>query len=342
MNPEVLFDLVSNYWDEDGKDNYPLKLKGKKEIMLDRKKQGVVIIKAVQAFIHGYGIEEKKDCKIQAFTGSSDLPQLTKDVFNVTQAVDNFDLLWQMVFKGVPLKRGQLEWEIADVNSGQDFELIPEGGKVQFFGIEGDKVIVGVKKYGMGIGVTWETIEGRKLYKFWDQLTDVRSKLFNLWADVHYGLLATAATSNQITWQAGTTTLDKDIATLNKGAQDSGEANKDKGYGDTANSRFTFYASPKLRARINQALRVTTVESMNKDGQIVDANIDAKYSYNSQIPTNKGILILPGHKIQNSVYLREKSFSKEQMENMSQLKTYWTAFGAVVADTDQCYELAFA
>ncbi len=342
MNPEVLFDLCCNFVDEDGKENYELKVASKKPIMLNRKQQGAVMRKSIQAFIHGVAMPLSKDRKIQAFTGSSDLVQLTKDVFNVTQAVPNFDLNWQQAFKGVPLKKGQLSWEICDVNSGQNFELIPEGGKIQFGSIEGTKEIVDIQKYGMGIGVTWETIEGRKLYKFWDQLTDTRAKLYGLWADVHYGLLATAATANQVSHQAGTTTLDKDIATLNKGAQDIGEANKDKGYGDTANARFLFYATPKLRTRINQALRVTTSESVNKDGQIVDAQIDPYYTYNSQIPANKGLLILPMNKIQNSVYLREKSFSKEQMESMNQLKAYWTAFGAAIGDNDQCYELAFA
>lgn len=345
MNREVLFDLVHNFHDPDGKENYPLKVKGKQEIMLNHREQGRAIVKSIQAFIHSGSVEVSKDVRIQAFTGSSDLPSLTKDVFNITQQVDNFDQLWALVFKGVPLKRGQLSWEIADVNSGQDFKLIPEGGKVEFFGITGSKVIIDVDKFGMGIGVTWETLEGRKLYLFWDQLMDVRAKMMGLWADVHYGLLATAGTSNPITFQAGTGTLDRDIATLNKGAEELGETNKDKGFGDTANARLTLFASPKLRARLNQALRVTSADlaRAGNQGQVtVDQNIDPRYTYNTQIPVDKALLVLPGQKIQNSVYLREKSFSKEQMESMSQVRTYWTAFGATVADTDQVFELSFS
>ena len=80
----------------------------------------ILLHKTIQAFFQGVGSVDKNDKNkiIQAFSGSSDLPTLTKDVFNVTMAVNVFDSLWQNSFKGVPLMKGQLSWEIADVNTG--------------------------------------------------------------------------------------------------------------------------------------------------------------------------------------------------------------------------------
>ena len=76
-------------------------------------------------------------------------------------------------------------------------------------------------------------------------------------------------------------------------------------------------------------------------GQIVTGNIKPIFTYNSAILANKGILVLPGRKIQNSVYLNELGFSRQEMESLNELRTYWTAFGAIIADTDQVFELSF-
>ena len=347
MNMEKLFDLVCHMNHSPG-ENYKM---GK--AVLNYKQQGIVLKKSVQAFIHKVGLPGEGKKIIQAFEGSTELPQLTHDVFTVTQQTQNFDLLWQSAFKGISLRKGELEWEVSDVTDGMVFELIPEGGKCKFFGVSGSTTTIKVSKYAAGLGVTWETIEGRKLYKFIDQITTARAKLYELWADIHYGLLAAGCLTNQVTWQgvAGDPVIDRDIATLNKGYTTIGEATKDSGYGDTANSLMLVYASPNLKSRLNQALRATSSDMVSgrRDnspgsvgGQIVEHPIKASYSWNSAIPSNKALMVLPGNKIQNAVYLRELGLQEKDIASLSELKAYWTAFGATVADTDQCAELAFS
>jgi hypothetical protein len=346
---EKMFDLVCHMNENPG-EAYSLD----KNIRLNYKQQGAVLKKSIQAFIFKNGNTSGKDGKkiIQAFSGSSDLPQLTKDVFNVTLATPNFDLSWQNSFKGVQLKKGQLSWEICDVANGMVFELIPEGGKCKFYGVSGNKAIVDVQKYAAGIGLTWEIIEGRKLNQFVDLLETTRAKLFKLWADIHYGLLATAAATNAVTWQGVATDpiIDRDIATINKGYVDISDASKDKGYGDTANIEMVIYASPNLKSRINQALLATRsdIVSGRRDGaastvagQVVEYNVTPYYSWNSAIPANKALMVLPGNKIQNSVYLRELGLSEKDIATLSELRSYWTAFGAAVGDADQTAQLAF-
>jgi len=324
----------------------------KKGIVLNRKEQAAVFHKAIQCFMQSVAIKDKNEKIIQAFTGSSDLPVLTKDVFNVTQAMPIFDTFWQESFKGVPLRKGQLEWEIADVSAGFTFDLIPEGGKVKFYGISGDKTSVKIAKYGMGIGITWEMIEGRKLYAFVDLMGQVRARLNNLWADTHYGLLATAALSAAIAWLGVTTDpiVERDIRTINSGYETIGNACKAKGYGDSANAPMILYASPLLKARIMQAFRATSSDiirgrqvgaASSISGQVIEYNVAPRFTWNSNIPVNKALLVLPGNKIQNSVYLQELGLSERDIETLSELRTYWTAFGAIVADSDQTAELAF-
>ncbi|MEJ2248036.1 MAG: hypothetical protein P8Y70_00065 [Candidatus Lokiarchaeota archaeon] len=354
MDLEKVFDMVCHMHDSP-ESAFTMKGKNNNDIILTPKQQKIVVRKSIQAFIHKTGVqsEHKSEHKIiQAFAGSSELPKLTKDVFNVTQKVPNFDLSWQQAFKGIPLKKGQLEWEICDVEDSIVYQLIPEGGKCKFFKISGASAQVGIQKYGAGLGITWETIEGRKLYKFIDQMEAARTKLYKLWADIHYGLLATAAALTVVTWQgtANDPVIDRDIATLNKGYLTIGEATKDSGYGDTANEEMLVFASPLLKSRFKRAIEAVSSDIIrgrrdNSPGsvgsQTVDYNITPYYTWNSAIPANKALMILPGKKIQNSIYLRELGLSKKDIESLNELRTYWTAFGGAVGDTDQTALLNF-
>ena len=347
---ERIFDLALHMKDNKGEDYSFDKKRG---VVLNYRQQGVVLNKSIQAFMHGTG-SRYKDKIIQAFTGSSELPVLTKDVFTVTEPINNVDTLWQAAFRGIALRRGELSWEITNVTNGITFKLILEGGKVDFFGVSGTKSIIGIQKYGAGLGITWETMEGRKLYAFINQMEQARNALFVLWANIHYGLLDTAAANNAITWQGEVTdpVTDRDIATINKAYETVGNTLKDKGYGDMANAPMLLYAPPSLKARIMQAFRATSTDMIRGRtnaaatgplaAQIIEYNITPFFSWNSELTAAKAMLILPGQKIQNAMYMQELGLSERDIETLSELRSYWSAFGATVADTDQTAQLSFA
>lgn len=341
FDAERVFDVVCH------RRNNPGESYNKFKVPLNVEQQDAYIRKSIQAFVHGVAdVNEGGLVSIQAFAGSSDLPTLTKDVFDVTPKVDNFDLAWQDSFKGVPLRKGQLSWEIADVEQAITFKKIPEGGKVEFGQFTGNKVTVSVEKYGAGVGITWEIIEGNKLYAFVERLDITRAKLYGVWGDAHYGLLNAAAAQNTVAWQGKSTDkqIDRDIETLNHGAYTIGNACKNKGYGDTANAPMILYISPQYKARINAALKTgqSDIVIAGGKGSMVNWPIEVRYTFNSNITANKGVLVLPGHKIQNAVYLRELGLSKQEIESLNELRTYWTAFGASVADDEQCAQLSFS
>ncbi len=349
MDLPRLFDLISHIGQKSGE---PYAFSD--TLSLKFEEQRTLAKKAIQAFMQDVGTPISSDKAIQAFSGSGDLPKLTHDVFNVTNTVPNFDTLWQKCFKGVNLMRGQLEWEIVNVAAGLVFELIPEGSKVKIYGISGAAATVKVAKYGAGLAITWEMIEGRKLYQFVDLMQQVRSRLGDLWADTHYALLATAADENAVDYQGLVTdpVVDRDTATLNAGYIEVGDNTKDKGYGDTANVLMQLYAPPALKARINNALRMTQAEANSgrqgggagagAGSSVVEFDIEANYSHNSNLTASEAILILPGNKIQNAAYMREMSFQEKDISTLNELRTYWSAFGAVIGDTDQCAVLSFS
>lgn len=323
-------------------------------ISLNGKEQEKFIRKGVQAFMRAPIVCQKMGDRygklqafksVQAFTSSSDITKITTDVFTVTQEEDNFDLFWQSAFKGIELSQGELEWEITNVANGLVYELIPEGGKIKYQKVDGTKINAQVEKYGTGLSVTWETIEGRKLYKFYDQMKAARAALFTLWANIHYGLLATAGATNQIAYDTvGTGELEKDIRTLNTGLHTISEANKDKGYGDPTAAAFSLYPDPILEERIEAAFRATTA-TLSQQGitgtQVKRRRVSRFYSYNSNIPTLKALLVWNGQKIQNAEYLKDLNLKKVDQDSLNELSAHWTAFGAIIGDTDQVYELNF-
>lgn len=344
MDLEKVFDMVCHMRDSEtvGTDYQMGKIK------LNPEQQETVLRKSIQCFVHEPAriIDPNKKTAIQAFSGSSDLPELTKDVFNVTQPIPEYDLYWQEAFKGIPLKKGQLSWEIADVSSGVSFVLIPEGQKINYEGISGSKVIVEIAKYGAGLGITWETIEGRKLYKFIDQMEWMRSELYNTWADVHYALLATAGATNQIAYDlVGSNVLEKDINSINAVLDALATDNKDSGYGNPNSFQYKMYAPSALETRFERAFKVSQNDLSNTSlagNTIKKRSVSRFYTYNDNVAADTALFVVPGNKIQNAVYMREMGLSRQEIESLNELRTYWTAFGATVADNDQVYELATA
>lgn len=302
--------------------------------------------KTVQAFFRAPIQKIGEDRAVQAFSASSDFAVVGASVFNVTTEVQNYDILWQDAYRSVNLRKGQLYWEIHTAKDGVTFEEIPEGGKIEYKGMQSDKITVYVKKYGAGLGITWETIEGRDVIRYIEAMETARSAYYNKLGEIHYGLLATAGATNPIAYQGSSSdsVLDRDIQTINYSYEQISDDNKDSGYGDTVNSRYLLYAAPTLRSRINRALRATSAEvaSLGGRGQVVDANVDPRYTWTSQIPANKALMILPKNKIQNAEYLGLTTFEKMDQDSMNRFKAHWTAFGAVVADNDQVYEVSFA
>lgn len=313
--------------------------------VLNPTQAGEALCKSIQAFFRAPVVKDGEKA-VQAFSSTADFSTVDTNVFNVTTEVTNYDILWQNAFRSVPLKKGQLRWEIHTATDGTTFEEIPEGGKIKYLGMSSSKTTVYVKKYGAGLGITWETIEGRDVIRFIEQMETARSAYYNKLGEIHYGLLATAGATNAITYQgsSGDKVLDRDIETINYAYHQIASDNKDSGYGDTVNAQYLLYASPLLDSRIMRALRITSAEiaSLGGKGQVIRANIVPKFTFTSQITANTALMVLPGKKIQNAEYMALKTMTKLDQDSLNEYKAHWTAFGAAIGDNDQVYQVAFA
>lgn len=347
---ELLFDAVSYlYQGADGNFKFT-DAKGVEKTAEPKQVQAFVGNKVHEYMLSGYSVVDGDNGKIaiQAFAGSTDLTKIDTNVWNAFQETPNHDMFWQEAFRTVPLRKGQLDWSIGTVTNGIALEILEEGKKVRYASISGTTVKGSVDLYGSGLMLSWKTIEGRDLAGFFNAMLEFKNKRMKEYADQHYGLLAAGASVNSaIDYQltSDSAQLDRDIATLNEAYNTIGEANKDKGYGDTANTVMILYVSPRLKSRLNQALRVTSADMARSGGPgqvTVDANIVIRYTYNSAIAANKGLMVLPKYKTQNAVYMEDKSFEREDPDNLNWLKSSFTAFGGLVGDTDQMRTVDFA
>lgn len=337
--------------------------KGKKR-RLKPKEQENVYFDMVKHFMHTAvppGSEGKTSQIIQAFSGTPDLPKITEDVFTREMIMPNMDVGWQQAYKTIPLERGQLTWQILEVDSGFTFELTPESAEAKIYSVSGTSVTAKVEKYSAGIGLTWEMIEEHRLYNFMQLYEALRMKYYTLWANVHYKLLAQAAGftpggtskfggtftklsdgNDKIAYDAtGASEEAKDAVTINKGHDTIAKALKDKTYGDTANSQLLLYVRSNMRPRLENVLGRSGHQNhpnfSNSIGMVMPV-----YSNNDNIPENAGILVLPGYKIQNAVYLREMVKNFEDYKNLNMISTYWTVFGAIIGEAQQVAYLEFA
>ena len=295
---------------------------------------------SMQAFVNKPKTVQKK---IQAVGVSTDFAQLTKDAFNVTVEEDNFDLGWERAFRTVTLGKGQDAWEIYDVESGITFVLVEEGQRIEMNEMAGTKTTVYVDYYGGAIGWTDKMIRFRKVPSMINLAMAFRNKFWANKADNHYALLAAAGALNTIVYQgvAADGELQRDIQTINECAFQIGDANKDKGYGDTANARLIIYANPRDKDRINAANRSTTAITgqAGRTGVKVEWNIDVIYTFNSSITQGSPLMVLPGNKIQRADAMAPTTYIADKDPfTLNEAQAVWAIYGAAVGDTDQVYQ----
>jgi len=291
---------------------------------------------------------KQKKLKIQSTGVSTDFAILTKDAFNVTMQEDNFDLGWEQAFRNVTLGRGQDAWEIYDVDNGISFTKVEEGQRIEMNKLSGSKQTAYVDYYGGALGWTDKMIRFRKVPAMVDRAMAFRNKFWVNKADNHYSLLAAAAALNVTAYQgvAADGQLRRDVLTINRAAFQLGDALKDKGYGDTANSPFILYANPFDEDRIEAAFRVTTnalagaIGTTGPGQQITSRRITRVYTYNTNITAGSPLLVMPGQKIQKADAMMPTTFTAPiDPLTLNSYQAVWAIYGAAVADTDQCRQV---
>ena len=278
---------------------------------------------------------EGEQVLIHAFTGSGDVARLAHQSFNVNSVVKAYDTRWQAAFQGVPLSDTEIDWEIAEITSGVTFDEIPEGQKARLYKYSGTTQTIKTAKYATQIGETIEMIRGNRLSAFANVVQMARDALFTLWADTHYDLLWTP-TAEIAYATTPTTQVGKDAATINAARTTITKDCKDLFADDTATAPVLLYAPPDLEDRIMRAMSPgdsAQVESGRRTTLLL--------TWNDAISADYGLMVLPGRKIQNATVASEISFDRQDQDSLARIRTYWTWFGATVAEVKQVRRVKF-
>lgn len=283
---------------------------------------------------------------LQNFTTKGDLPDVVTNMPSVFTNTDNFDLGFEMAFQEVPTDPGRLDFEIATLDDTISFALMAEGQSAAIGSASGDKVTVTCHRYSAALGWTYEMIRGRRLSAM-VQMAEMARVRYNLGrANRFYSLLA-AGSGNTVTYGTTADTDDvevkKDINTLNTAAYTVANATKDSGYGDTANAQMLLFISPRMKGRINRALRWSNQEYLGSN-PAVQWPIMPVYTFNPNIAGvyTSGLLVLPGRKLQRSMPVPLMTMEREEYLSMTYVQAFHYFEGGAVADPNQVALTQFA
>lgn len=312
----------------------------------DNTEQRLKVKGALQAFMRKptktlqRNIEAFQKQKIQGFSVSTDFSILPRGFYDLVVEETNYDMGWEAAYKLVPKDKNILTWTIYTAGKAITIKKIPEGGHCEVAEITGEHITAEVDYYGGGLGWTDKMIRYREIAAMLDKAAMFRNAFYTAKANRHYLLLSAAGALNITTFQgaAADGQLQRDIQTINRCAFDIGNANKDKGYGDTANMPFVIYANPGDQNRIEAAFNVTTtaLAAAGRTGDTVLRRIQRIYTYNSNITAQHPLMVLPGWRIQRAEDMPPTTYNAPiDITSLNQIQTVWEIDGAVIADTDQ-------
>lgn len=299
---------------------------------------------ALQAFVFKPDIMKRKmlpalKAKIQAVASSTDFPINITNAFNMIVDEQNYDMGWEAAFQDVPKDSNKQFWEIVTGHNFINFRRMPEGARLRVEEISGELVLAYVDYYGAALGFTDAMIRYRQIAVMFDKIKAFRDSFYVSKADVHYLILATAAALHIMAWQAGTTTLARDIATLNLAAATLGDTNKDKGYPVTGTTPLLLYASPFDESRIEGAYRATNdslVQGAAGVPAISGRPVRRIYTYNQYVTRNHPIMVLPGQKLQKHEDLAPLTYNApDDILTLNRMQSVWSIYGAACADDEQ-------
>ena len=274
--------------------------------------------------------------QVNNYTTTSDYPKLSEAVAFTVNQVSTSDSGWQMSFQQVPLAGSSSRWAIKTTGGGPVWHLRAEGAPAKVHSTSGEVVYAETECHSTAIGWTREVIDNRDAGVMTDQIVQMTASYSSMLSDKHYGVLLSGAGSTE-SYASGSTTVEKDIATINNAALNIATKNKDKGYGQLANPQLVMYVHPSLRPRIENAFN----PSANLTSEKVVANVVIHYTYFDFGASTTALMVLPGRKIQRA----EKpliELTANDPYRLTDVNIAHKYLGACVADTDQIKKVNFA
>lgn len=315
---------------------------------------------AIQAFINApfelahqikAGTLEKS--AIQAFTTTSDLPEMVTRSFDVFARITNYDLRWMDAFKERTFDEYRNYFEIVDITNYFAFDELPEGGQVAIRRFTGTKATVQAITIADGLGWTYQMLEDREYSTMISMAEQFQDAFWNKISKIYYALLVdgSVGNTNNVTWQGSGTTpaeiLKRDVDTIQLASYNLGNSTKDLGFGDTAAMPFLIYGTPKYEGRIMAALQQRTASALTPS---IMGSRPIKFNPTYNLKSSNGnaladgicLMVLPGNKIQRGTKLAPTTYQQEDIQSFSAIQTVRARIAGAVAEPLQVLQFNLA
>ena len=291
---------------------------------------------------------------IQAYTAKADFDERFRNATSEPYT-SSLDMGWVPLFDNISLMTDAPSqyFEIPTAGNALTISKTPEGFEPKVQSVSGDSTQVKYEKYVLNLGWTDEII---KFPTKWNLAANamfkVRTSHFDKKADVHYGLIDAAAAIEVVATNftaydtVGSTTLEKDINTINQAVYESGALLRNKGYGAIENQTVYLVCNATLKSRILAALRQVHTDG-NGLAKQVDYNVVPIFTYLSSLtatPANTAYarLVVPGHTLATSTLDELEKKTTDKNTSLTYIDTYYSYYGAGIGDTRQVRETRFA
>ena len=281
---------------------------------------------------------------------TTDFARLSSQAFSVFNEMPGWDNFYERAYKLTQAENGR--WDIHTVTDGLEIQKVPEGDRLNVRGMSSGLQTARTAKYGGAMEWTDEMIRWRQIARMQDKAERLRNRYWRYKADQHYGLLASAAPAdgsngNVTTYNAtANTQVTRDIDTIDAASYTLGARNREKDY---TMGTALLYLPMSLKKRLGTAFNVSgqnvVLSSSQAAGSVLDRlqfMVEPIFTWNTQIPANTGIMVIPGNKIQRVDEVPPFMLDDQDILALTFIMAIWSYYGAAIGDTGQVQRVLFA
>ena len=289
---------------------------------------------------------------VQQFITSADVPE-TKTTIDIFNELKYSDLRYEPAFKTRIFDANKGYFTIVNVRNGFQFNIRPEGGKIDIQKMSGDSAYVNAIERAQGFAVDRVAIEDRNFGEIIEYLQTMISEGIRVKSQDHYTLITDCAYvsgNTAVSFQGGgsDSSLARIRKTIDKGVNDILTALKDKGiYGDLGSVRFILYSERQMETQFKAAMMMPQLGVSEINTTIPISGVEYQPTYllkrstGVAVPATSGILVAVGGKLQRGDKVLPEVYSDKDILSFSDITAIRHRYGAGAGEPLQVKLLNF-
>lgn len=276
------------------------------------------------------------------YTTRSDMPAGARDAVALFNEAPEADFGYERVFDIIDFtgtrKNG---FDILTVGSGLTFAPVKPGQKARVYKLTGEKSTVNFERYGGALQWDKTWFDDAEFWNIEETTRQFRNKWFGDRAGVFYDLISASRADSDVSWQgsADDTKAVRDAETVNYACAAIIADLADKGFDVNPQTRFVVVAPVQLFARLQNALRLTMLDSgsagaLNFNVELVVSN-KLKNQALDTAETAQYFVCLPGRKAKGGYRQELTLLAETDILAYAETVAAWGRYGGAVGDPGQ-------